>query len=120
MKLKIISCKTLKEYLGRKDVLLLDLREKSAYDATHYAGAVWADWENLEKEVDRLLASAEEPIQWIILYCDHGNISLVSARDLAKHGYQVMSLGGGYEYCSTNNRNQNQNPYRSSSPSFRP
>ncbi|MDE6566332.1 MAG: rhodanese-like domain-containing protein [Lachnospiraceae bacterium] len=110
MKLKIISCKTLKNYLGRKDVLLLDLREKSAYDATHYAGAVWADWENLEKEVDRLLSAAEEPIQWIILYCDHGNISLVSARDLAKHGYRVMSLGGGYEYCSTNNAPQNWNP----------
>lgn len=101
MKLKIISCTTLKKYLGRKDVLLLDLREKSEYDAAHYDGAVWADWEHLEKEVDHLIATAHQPIQWIILYCDHGNISLVSARDLAKHGYQVMSLGGGYEYCHT-------------------
>lgn len=99
MKLKIISCTTLKKYLGRKDVLLLDLREKSVYEEAHYEGAVWADWEHLEKEINRLLATSSQQIQWIILYCDHGNISLVSARELAKHGYQVMSLGGGYEHC---------------------
>ncbi len=99
MKLKIISCTTLKKYLGRKDVLLLDLRDKSVYSKAHYEGAIWADWEHLEEEIPHLLSNTHQPIQWIILYCDHGNISLVSARELAKHGYQVMSLGGGYEHC---------------------
>ncbi len=99
MKLQIISCTSLKKYLGREDVLLLDLREKQEYDAAHFPGAVWADPEQLETKIETLLKSSEHEIRWIILYCDHGNISLLSARDLARHGYPVMSLGGGFEYC---------------------
>ena len=99
MKLQIISCTSLKKYLGREDVLLLDLREKKEYETAHFPGAVWADPEQLEEKIATLLEEAVHEIKWIILSCDHGNISLLSARDLARHGYPVMSLGGGFEYC---------------------
>lgn len=102
MKLQIISCTSLKKYLGREDVLLLDLREKQEYETAHFPGAVWADPDKLEEEIESLLKKSVHEIKWIILYCDHGNISLLSARDLARHGYPVMSLGGGFEYCSLN------------------
>lgn len=102
MKLQIISCTSLKKYLGREDVLLLDLREREEYETAHFPGAVWANPEHLEQKIETLLKEAVHEIKWIILYCDHGNISLLSARDLARHGYPVMSLGGGFEYCSLN------------------
>lgn len=100
MKLKIISCDTLQKYLDRNDVLLIDLRERCDYEKGHISGAIWADWETLEANIEKLLQKRNFPIHWIILYCDRGNISLLTARDLARHGYPVMSLGGGYERCN--------------------
>lgn len=102
MKLKIISCDTLNQYLRQSDVLLIDLREHSDYEKEHIPGAIWADWETLEDNIDTLLKDSDKPIHWIILYCDRGNISLLTARDLARHGYPVMSLGGGYKRYHAN------------------
>lgn len=98
MQFRIISCEILEHYLERNDILLLDLREKSSYDQEHIAKAVWADWETIEDEISQLLSTLDFSPSWIILYCEHGNTSLLIARDLARNGYPVMSLNGGYAY----------------------
>lgn len=99
MQIKIISCEALKEYLDREDSLLIDLREQEDYEKGHLPGAVWADWEMIEDNIEDVLSEKRKDVAHIILYCDRGNISLITARDLARHGYPVISLGGGYMRC---------------------
>ncbi len=96
MKLKIISAEDFMRYIKRDDILLIDLRERNDYDKEHIEGAIYADWEKLDENIDFLIDSCPHKINWIILYCDHGNISLLTARDLARRGYPVISLTGGY------------------------
>ena len=92
----MLPAKDLKQYIGRKDVLLLDLREEEQYEKEHVLGAVWADWETLEENIEEYVNMMEEVPEWVILYCDRGNTSLLLARDLARRGYPVMSVNGGY------------------------
>ena len=98
MQFRIISCEILEHYLYRTDVILIDLRSKKDYELEHIANAVWADWETLEESVETFLKKYSFSPGWLILYCDHGNTSLLTARDLARNGYPVMSLNGGYAY----------------------
>lgn len=100
MDFQIISGNTLSGFLAADESLLLDLRSRESYDKEHITGAVWMDWETAEETVPLLWAEyreshGQEP-QWIILYCDSGHISLITARDLAVRGYPVMSLNGGF------------------------
>lgn len=98
MQFRIISCEVLEQYLKRDDILLFDLRSRDNYEQGHIDRAIWADWETLEETITSYLAGLPYKPNWIILYCDHGNTSLLTARDLARNGYPVMSLGGGYAY----------------------
>ena len=106
--IRILPSKQLKEYLGRSDVLIFDLRDKKNYDAEHIPGAVWIDIDLLEKDIRRILSRSyatnedreifnKKGIRLIILYCDKGNQSIVATRDLVKLGYPVVSLNGGFE-----------------------
>ena len=104
MQLQIISCEMLEEYLKRSDILLLDLRSKDEYNKEHIPNAIWADWETLEETIPSYLATLPFQPKWIILYCDHGNTSLLTARDLARNCYPVISLNGGYAYWSSYKR----------------
>lgn len=97
MTLKIISPEDLKNYLSNTNVLLIDLRDKEDFLKEHIPGAIWADWEKLDKTISDILISYYPEPDWIILYCDRGNISLLTARDLARQGYHVISLNGGFE-----------------------
>ena len=100
MLFKIISSATLSKYLEKNRSLLIDLRSKESYQNSHIPGAVWMDWERAEEDIIILTADFQTAHgfspDWIILYCDSGNISLLTARDLARLGYPVMSLNGGF------------------------
>lgn len=98
MRFQIISCEMLEQYLKRNDILLIDLRSREDYDKEHIPNAVWADWETLEETIPSFLSALSFQPTWIILYCDHGNTSLLTARDLARNGYPVISLNGGFTY----------------------
>lgn len=106
--IRILPSKQLDKYLGRSDVLIFDLRDKKDYDRQHIPGAVWLDIDLLEKDIRRIFSRAyvtkedreifnKKGIKLIILYCDRGNQSIYATRDLAKLGYPVVSLNGGFE-----------------------
>lgn len=100
MNYQVISEKTLSHYLEMPELLLVDLRSREDYEKKHISGAVWQDWEHIVEELPALLADFETthgtlPTH-IVLYCDSGHISLITARDLAVRGYSVMSLNGGF------------------------
>ncbi len=100
MNLKIISEKTLSQYLNSDKILLIDLRSRKDYNDSHIPGAIWMDWEHAEEDtgaaVEHFYQQHGVDPEWIILYCDAGRISLLIARDLAGQGYPVMSLNGGF------------------------
>ena len=96
MQFQIISCEALETYLSKNNILLIDLRDKNDYETSHLPRAIWYDWEKLEHDIGSLLNSLNYMPSWIILYCERGNTSLLVARDLARNGYPVISLYGGY------------------------
>ncbi len=90
MTFETIRAKDIENYIGRYNVLIIDLREPNEYDNAHIPTAInipYLDFENKKSTLpsERLL----------ILYCDRGNLSLLLARELSKEGYQVKNIYGG-------------------------
>lgn len=107
MKFKIISASELITHLPYEETLIIDLRSKADYDKGHIPDAIWADWETLETDIEPMLRATNHPVRQIILYCDYGNISLLTARDLARIGYSVITVNGGYNAYLQNKSEEN-------------
>lgn len=90
MSFEVISPKDLKRYLGRRDVIVVDLREKEEYSEYHLAGAVNIPYDELSERTRWL-----KRYKTIIFYCDRGNVSLIAARDLKDWPNQVITVSGG-------------------------
>ncbi|KSV58152.1 rhodanese-like domain-containing protein [Acetivibrio ethanolgignens] len=90
MGFEVIHPKELEEYLGRSDVIIVDLRDKKEYLEYHLKGAVNIPYEELEDRKKWLL-----PYPIIIFYCDRGNVSLMAARDLKDWKNRIITVSGG-------------------------
>lgn len=86
-----ISAKTLDYYVGRKDALIIDLREKEAYMKSHIRTAVNIPYAELEKKENFPKGKI------LIFYCERGGASIVAAKRMAKMGYETRSVIGGFE-----------------------
>ena len=92
-----ISAKMLDYYVGRRDTLIIDLREKESYMHSHVKGAVTMPY----GEIDGYTAFPKGKI--LVLYCDRGGASLQAARILARNGYKTKTvIGGMKEYRGRN------------------
>lgn len=78
------------KYIGKPNVVIIDLRDKNEYDSGHIPTSVNIPYEELEEQKKYISKN-----KLLILYCDRGNISLLAARDLMKDGYNIKSLYGG-------------------------
>lgn len=90
MDFQLIKCKEAPAYMNRRDVMFLDLRPRGQYEQFHLPGAGnypydrFSEWENsLPKG------------KLIVLYCEHGNLSLMAAKRLGRKGLNVAALIGG-------------------------
>lgn len=92
MSFETIRANDITNYIGRSNVLIIDLRDKEDYMKGHIPSAVNIPYDNLENEKNRLSRHT-----LLILYCDRGHISLMAARDLMKYGYQIKSVHGGIQ-----------------------
>ncbi|MBH1940498.1 rhodanese-like domain-containing protein [Mobilitalea sibirica] len=90
MSFDTIKTSEITKYIGRRNVLIIDLREREEFLAGHIPTAVNIPYEELEDEKYRFKRNC-----LLIFYCDRGNISLLAARDLIKDGYNIKSLYGG-------------------------
>lgn len=90
MSFETIRTNEIEKYIGRENVLIIDLRDRAEYSAGHIPTAVNIPYEELDKYKSNILRS-----NLLIFYCDRGNISLLAARDLIKEGYNIKSLYGG-------------------------
>lgn len=78
------------KYIGRPNVMIIDLRDRKEYASGHIPTSVNIPYEELDEQKKYL-----SPKDLLIFYCDRGNISLLAARDLMKDGYNIKSLYGG-------------------------
>jgi glyoxylase-like metal-dependent hydrolase (beta-lactamase superfamily II)/rhodanese-related sulfurtransferase len=75
------------------DLVVLDVREKDAYEQGHIAGARLLPRGQLELRVNDELA---DPTKRIVVYCEFGRISILAAATLRQMGFQrVVALDGG-------------------------
>lgn len=88
--LETISPKMLDYYVGRRDAFIIDLREPAQFGKSHIKGAINLPYGEFDYE--RKLP--KEKI--LVLYCDRGNASLLAGRELAKRGFKVRSVTGGF------------------------
>jgi rhodanese-related sulfurtransferase len=97
-----IDCDTLEDWLrSRDDVLVVDVRESSAFLEGHLPGAIHVPRGYLEALADPdyghchpELAAARNGV--VVLYCDSGTRSALAAVTLQEMGFtEVYNLGGG-------------------------
>lgn len=92
MDFELIKCKDAPSYLNRRDTVFADLREPEQYMEYHLPGAFSCPYERMAEWEGRLPRTKK-----VILYCEHGNLSLMAAKRLARHGYHVAAMIGGVE-----------------------
>ncbi len=89
-----MSMDEVRERIGN-DLLLLDVREKDAYEAGHLPGARHIPRGQLELRVDKELP---DPAVRIVTYCQYGKVSTLAAATLRQMGFlRVVALDGGYD-----------------------
>jgi len=95
-----ISFMSLEEVRHRVDtgdgsLVILDVRERDAYDAGHVPGARHLPRGQLEIRVDRELP---DPTARILTYCEFGKISTLAAATLRGMGYtRAVAMDGGFK-----------------------
>ncbi|HEX3888584.1 MAG TPA: MBL fold metallo-hydrolase [Phenylobacterium sp.] len=94
-KVPFMSLGELNDRLGanRRDIVILDIREKDAFDAGHVPGARHLPRGQLELRVNSELP---DPTVRILTYCEFGKISTLAAATLRELGYgRAVALDGG-------------------------
>ena len=75
------------------DLIVLDVRERDAYEAAHIPGARHVPRGQLELRIDKELP---DPTARILLYCEFGKISTLATAMLRTLGYtRAVALDGG-------------------------
>ncbi len=78
---------------GTHEVLVLDVRERDAYEEAHIPGAKWLPRGQLELRVNDELT---DPTRRILVYCDFGRVSTLATATLRQMGFrQAVALDGG-------------------------
>ena len=81
------------DIMKKPGLLLLDTRDRASFEKGHIASAMHATAREIEKLLFQLSKSAP-----VLIYCYHGNASLVHGQMFADFGFpEVYSLNGGYE-----------------------
>lgn len=90
-----IDARELPALLRRAPTLkLVDVRERSEFDAGHVRGAEWIGKGIIERDIECLHPDRDGPLY---LYCGGGFRSALAADNLQKMGYRnVWSIDGGW------------------------
>lgn len=90
MRYKLLSRDEFVRAANRGNARIIDLRDPEDYRQWHVRGA-----ENMPYEEISEWSLSLDPHVPVLLYCAHGNESILAARDLGSRGFQVASLIGG-------------------------
>jgi thiosulfate sulfurtransferase len=89
---EILHASELSEILKRKDVILIDVRDREAYKKEHWPGAINYPFDEIG-DGKFIFPKTKE----LIFYCEHGGGSMQLARQLGREGYRTATVVGGYE-----------------------
>lgn len=85
-----ISMREIGNFVNRMGYLIIDLRSQRDYKEFHIETAVNIPYESIAN------GEVELPNNKIlVLYCQHGGVSIVAAKRLMKKGYRVINTIGG-------------------------
>lgn len=87
----IISLEKAKELANRQGYILVDMRSRYDYDMGHIENAINIPEANLSK----INTFNRKEYTWI-LYCKRGGLSFKLAGDMAREGYKVLAVAGGF------------------------
>lgn len=91
--IKTVDAAQFAEFINSDSVLLVDVRTAEEYAAGHIANAKNIDVLKFDfKDQVEVLPKDKE----IAVYCRSGKCSLMAANTLAKMGYKVINLRGGW------------------------
>lgn len=79
-----------------KRAILLDIRDAKEYADYHFPGAANYPYEDCECWINGLNRR-----RVYILYCQYGSTSVMAARRLSRHGFEVYTVVGGVEALRT-------------------
>ena len=95
---RTISMRQLEHLLNQtRDFLLLDVREPEEYRRGCLEGAVNLPLEQIQEAAE--VISRDRPV---VVYCAHGNKSLLASRELDRMGYDTVNAAGGLQYYRGN------------------
>lgn len=89
-----VKIKDYKLYYNHSDCVLIDLREQTEYNHGHLPEAVSFPYDEFSST--DFPSNPFSRKKTLLLYCDHGNISMILSRRLASLGFHVINLYGGY------------------------
>ena len=99
--IKTVDAAQFAEFINSDSVLLVDVRTAEEYAAGHIANAKNIDVLKFDfKDQVEVLPKDKE----IAVYCRSGKRSLMAANTLAKMGYKVINLRGGWMEWETHNK----------------
>ena len=96
-KVPFMSLAEMRRRIGsnRDDMVILDVREKDAFDAGHMPGATHIPRGQLELRVNDVLT---DPSLRVVVYCEFGIISILAAATLKEMGFdRAVALDGGFK-----------------------
>ena len=99
--IKTVDAAQFAEFIKSDSVFLVDVRTAEEYAAGHIANA---------KNIDVLKSDFKDQVEVlpkdkeIAVYCRSGKCSLMAANTLAKMGYKVINLRGGWMEWETHNK----------------
>lgn len=90
MSLDSISANEVDKYIGKDNIIIIDIRSNLLFKRGHIGSAINIPYQDFEYNKTCIPKCYD-----IILYCERGNQSLLLGRELSKEGYRVKSLYGG-------------------------
>ena len=88
-----ISQKEAKEMMDTQNVIILDVREQSEFDAGHIPGAVLIPVGTITEETAANVIPEKDSV--VLVYCRSGNRSKTASQTLAELGYtNIYEFGG--------------------------
>ncbi len=85
-----ISMKEIDKYINDAQYVVVDLRNAVDYGKYHIDGAINIPYAHLISNEEELPYNKK-----IVLYCEHGGMSIMAAKMLMKKGYEVINTIGG-------------------------
>lgn len=88
---EMIHMEDIQDIMKREKCMVVDLRDKESFRKDHFAGAknfpffYFEEWKN---EIPQNVS--------LILYCEHGNQSMLAARKLRRRRGKIYTVMGGY------------------------